>query len=163
MKDYISRKIPLVPVEDLSAVYKVYKVHKVVVNNFGTIIRLTTYYLPLTTSCSILWSMRIWDVSPSILCRQHLLGEHRELHALWTILTTHRKGYMNHPETKRWVGKLKALYLRHDRLVEEMKLRGYNHHTPLDVKLAVGSATQDVFLHSIEEQKQLLSEKPCLC
>lgn len=107
--------------------------------------------------------MRIWDVSPSILCRQHLLGEHRELHALWTILTQHRTGYTNHPETKRWVGKLKALYLRHDALVEEMTIRGYNHHTPLDVKLAVGSAKQDEFLHSIDEQLKILQEKPCLC
>src|SRR5690242_5548948 len=107
--------------------------------------------------------MRIWDVSPSILCRQHLLGEHRELHALWKILTENKKGYRNHPETKRWEGKLKALYLRHENLVEEMKLRGYNHHTPLDVKLAVGKAHQDEFLHSVEEQQKILHDKPCLC
>lgn len=107
--------------------------------------------------------MRIWDVSPSILCRQHLLGEHRELHALWTILTENKRGYANHPETKRWVGKLKALYSRHDRLVEEMKTRGYNHNSPLDIKLAVGSAEQKSFLHTIEKQKKLLKEKPCLC
>ena len=34
--------------------------------------------------------MRVWDVSPKELCRAHLLGEHRELHAIWTILTQTR-------------------------------------------------------------------------
>ncbi|HEX6642404.1 MAG TPA: pyrimidine dimer DNA glycosylase/endonuclease V, partial [Thermoanaerobaculia bacterium] len=37
--------------------------------------------------------MRIWDVDPAELCRAHLLGEHRELHAIWTILTQDRRGY----------------------------------------------------------------------
>lgn len=107
--------------------------------------------------------MRIWDVSPSILCRQHLLGEHRELHALWTILTEHKKGYSQHPETRRWVGKLPALYKRHEELVEEMRKRGYNHKTPLDKKLAVGNQTQEEFVHTLEEQLQLLSDKGCDC
>lgn len=107
--------------------------------------------------------MRIWDVSPSILCRQHLLGEHRELHALWTILTENRKGYMKHPETIRWVGKLKALYLRHEALVDEMTARGYNHKTPLDVAKAVGSDKQDAFVNTVEEQLEILRTKPCLC
>ncbi len=31
--------------------------------------------------------MRIWDIPPKLLCRNHLLGEHRELHAIWSILT----------------------------------------------------------------------------
>jgi hypothetical protein len=107
--------------------------------------------------------MRIWDVPPSFLCRQHLLGEHRELHALWTILTQHKEGYSQHPETKRWVGKLPALYKRHEELVEEMGKRGYNHKTPLDKTLAVGNQTQEEFVHSLEEQLQLLSNKGCNC
>jgi sugar lactone lactonase YvrE len=60
--------------------------------------------------------MRIWDVPPSLLCRQHLLGEHRELHGLWRIITEDRQGYAKHPETRRWRGKLAALYERHDAL-----------------------------------------------
>ncbi len=109
--------------------------------------------------------MRVWDVSPSLLCRQHLLGEHRELHGLWNILTKHggTGGYSNHPETKRWVGKLKALYLRHEALVAEMAKRGYNHQTPLDKRLATGKAKQDVFIDSLAQQKKLLKEKPCDC
>jgi hypothetical protein len=109
--------------------------------------------------------MRIWDVSPSILCRQHLLGEHRELHGLWNILTKHegKGGYSQHPETKRWVGKLNALYSRHEALVKEMTKRGYKHLTPLNKKLATGKATQTTFIDSITQQKRLLKEKPCDC
>src|SRR5450756_2984977 len=69
--------------------------------------------------------MRIWDVPPDRLCRNHLLGEHAELHAIWSILTQGKSGFANHPETLRWKGKLKALYSRHERLADEMALRGY--------------------------------------
>jgi hypothetical protein len=62
--------------------------------------------------------MRIWDLEPRFLCDRHLLGEHRELHAIWTILTLGRRGYANHPETRRWRGRLAALYARHESQVE---------------------------------------------
>jgi hypothetical protein len=107
--------------------------------------------------------MRIWDISPKYLCRQHLLGEHRELHAIWTIITKNKPGYRNHPETKRWFGKLKALYLRHELLAEEMEKRKYRHLSPLDKKLAKGKVVQNYFLHSIKQQKTILRRKPCGC
>jgi len=75
--------------------------------------------------------MRIWDIDPGYLARQQLLGEHRELHGLFNVLTMDKKGYANHPETLRWVGCIEALKRRHELLVSEMKLRGYNHHSPL--------------------------------
>lgn len=107
--------------------------------------------------------MRIWDLSPRYLCRQHLLGEHRELHAIWSILTKNKKGYRAHPETKRWQGKLKALYLRHDKLVEEIIKRGYQHHSVLNKKFARGKAIQNYFLESKIEQKKILKNKKCQC
>ncbi len=107
--------------------------------------------------------MRIWDVEPSILCRNHLLGEHRELHALWVILSKGKKGYQNHPETKRWKGKLKALYHRHTQMVIEMKKRGYAHHSDLDEQYAVGKGKQDAFVHTVEEQYIILKKKGCEC
>lgn len=107
--------------------------------------------------------MRIWDLPPSYLCRKHLLGEHRELHALFTILTQNKKGYRAHPETKRWVGKEKALYLRHQELVSEMGKRGYVHKSELDPKLATGSSKQDVFVNTPREQKEILKSKGCTC
>ena len=107
--------------------------------------------------------MRIWDVHPSRLCRQHLLGEHRELHGLWNILVLGKRGYSFHPETRRWEGKLAALYLRHQLLVEEMTRRGYTHRSPLDKRRARGAATQHAFIDSIEDQVRMLANKPCEC
>lgn len=107
--------------------------------------------------------MRIWDLDPSRLCRQHLLGEHSELHALWNILTQDREGYRQHPETQRWVGKLAALHARHEALVEEMEARGYRHASPLDPALATGSATQDEHVDTPEAQVELLRAKGCGC
>jgi hypothetical protein len=109
--------------------------------------------------------MRIWDVEPKYLCRKHLLAEHRELHGLWNILTKHKGkgGYSHHPETLRWVGKQKALYLRHQKLVKEFAHRGYSHQTPLDKELAIGLGKQNVFINTIPEQKEILKKKPCEC
>ena len=107
--------------------------------------------------------MRVWDIEPKYLCRKHLLGEHRELHAIWKILTTDKKGYRNHPETKRWIGKLAALYKRHEKEILEMEKRGYMHNSDLDKKLATGETIQKDFVDSIEEQKQILKNKNCEC
>lgn len=107
--------------------------------------------------------MRIWDLPPEKLCRNHLLGEHSELHALWSILTEGKKGFANHPETARWKGKLKALHLRHEGLVEEMQKRGYKHRSPLSVELATGDDRQTQFVDSPAEQMRILRAKGCAC
>lgn len=109
--------------------------------------------------------MRIWDISPKYLCRQHLLAEHRELHGLWNIITKHKNkgGYSHHPETLRWVGKRKALYLRHEALVKEFLNRGYHHHSPLEKKFATGANKQNLFINTISEQKKILRNKHCYC
>lgn len=107
--------------------------------------------------------MRIWDLDPSRLCRQHLLGEHAELHALWTVLTEDREGYREHPETERWEGKLAALYERHEALVEEMVERGFQHASPLDPELATGASVQDAYVDPPEDQEAILRGKGCDC
>lgn len=107
--------------------------------------------------------MRIWDIEPDKLCRNHLLGEHRELHAIWSIVTKNKKGYRNHPETKRWRGKLKALYARHERLVKEMHARKYCHRSPLNKHMAVGASKQNEYVHSLQEQIHILKNKQCNC
>jgi hypothetical protein len=107
--------------------------------------------------------MRIWDIPADRLCRNHLLGEHRELHAIWTILTTGKTGYASHPETQRWRGKLRALWLRHQELVAEMQRRGYRHMSPLDEALATGAAIQTTLIDSIQAQFAILREKGCEC
>ncbi len=107
--------------------------------------------------------MRIWDLDPAILCRQHLLGEHRELHAIWSILTKDKKGYRRHPETIRWIGRTKALFLRHELLVEEMEKRGYHHHSPLTQSKVIDQSTQDLFVNTPDEQIAILRGKKCDC
>ncbi len=107
--------------------------------------------------------MRIWDVEPAFLCDQHLLGEHRELHAVWTILTEGKRGYSNHPETVRWRGRLAALLARHEAEVEEMRRRGFRHRSPLDPELASGSAVQTELLDSVRAQRERLARSDCDC
>jgi len=107
--------------------------------------------------------LRIWDIPPSRLCRNHLLGEHRELHAIWEVITRGKKGYSRHPETLRWKGRLKALFLRHENLVKELKKRGYRHFSCLDKSLAKGKLRQDEFVDSIKKQLAILKSKGCSC
>lgn len=107
--------------------------------------------------------MRIWDIEPDKLCDKHLLGEHRELHGLWNILTQGKKGYANHPETRRWRGKLRALYLRHWKLAKEMKKRHFNHNSPLDPNLATGKSRQTEYVDAPGRQRQILTAKGCRC
>jgi len=77
--------------------------------------------------------MRIWHpIPPLCLDRKRLLGEHRELHAIWNILTQDKAGYRNHPEVKRWEGHIPELARRHLDLIEEMGRRGYNHASPVE-------------------------------
>ena len=68
-----------------------------------------------------------------------------------------------HPETIRWKGKLKAMYLRHEELVAEMVSRGYRHHSPLDKRKATGKSKQDIFVDMPEKQAQILKQKGCCC
>jgi hypothetical protein len=107
--------------------------------------------------------VRIWDLDTTVLCDQHLLGGHRELHAIWSILTTGKRGYAHHPETLRWRGRLAALYARHDAEVREMALRGFHHRSPLDSELAAGIKEQTDLLDSREAQRARLAARPCEC
>jgi hypothetical protein len=107
--------------------------------------------------------MRIWDISPNKLCNRHLLGEHSELHAIWSVITNDKKGFANHPETLRWKDKLKALYFRHEQQIKEMENRGFNHESPLNSDFAIGKSIQEDLVDSIEEQIKLLRNKKCKC
>jgi uncharacterized protein YbgA (DUF1722 family) len=69
--------------------------------------------------------MRIWDVCPAYLNQQSLLGEHKELHGIVSILANNKKGDSKHPETLRWVGFGWAIKQRHKMIIAEMSLRGY--------------------------------------
>lgn len=71
--------------------------------------------------------MRMWNVPPPLMCRQHFLGEHNEEHKF--------EGHLNRG---RQLGKyaegmcqVSDLPRRHAELVEEFERRGYNHDSPL--------------------------------
>lgn len=105
--------------------------------------------------------MRIWDVAPRTLCDAHLLGEHREGHAVFAVIAGGREGYRRHPETVRWVGKLPALAARHRRVVNEMRRRGFRHASPMRARR--GSPIQRVRLLTLDAQAARLTAKPCRC
>ena len=102
--------------------------------------------------------MRIWDVPAGYLNRQSLLGEHRELHGLYSILVNGKRGYSRHPETVRWVGCVGALRRRHAQLVAEMVLRGYVDRTPLHRAIR-GVRWPEIFVTAPWDQLGLLAVK----
>lgn len=75
--------------------------------------------------------MRVWDLHPGYLSRGNLLGQHAEIHAVWSVVVNERKGYSRHPETIRWRSQLPWLNWLHRLTVAEMALRGYKHASPL--------------------------------
>ncbi len=85
--------------------------------------------------------MRMWNVDPRLMCRQHLLGEHLEVHMFMNALAQGKalKGYIEHGlvETHR-------LRERHAALVAEMKRRGYRHHSPMRARRTPVAGAIDV-------------------
>jgi hypothetical protein len=72
----------------------------------------------------------MWGIDPSLLCKQHLLGEHGEIHK-------HRHNFVKkHKITKRISPVVQIepenMQIRHDELVLEMLKRGYNHKSPYE-------------------------------
>src|SRR6185437_4062646 len=107
--------------------------------------------------------MRIWNVPCYDVSDHHLLGEHRELHWSWSVLTQDKRGYSRHPETLRWAGHLGGLYRRHEEEVAEMARRGWRgHRTPLAVDLVENdswdapSVTDEV----LDEERRTLAVRP---
>lgn len=70
----------------------------------------------------------MWMINPKKMCRQHLLGEHKELHQLIGSLNKGKsvKGHLDKGQIE--IHKIKT---RHEQLVKEMKRRGYNHNSKL--------------------------------
>ncbi|MCI5149890.1 MAG: DUF1722 domain-containing protein, partial [Candidatus Electrothrix sp. MAN1_4] len=102
--------------------------------------------------------MRIWDINPGYLNNQSLLGEHRELHGIVSIIVNNKKGYSRHPETLRWVGYEWALKMRHELLSAEMALRGFNEQSPVAID-SNGHIWPEKYINPPQEQFFLLAEK----
>ena len=73
----------------------------------------------------------MWMVNPKLLCRQHLLGEHNELHK---VVGHIRKGNEEVVKGHARKGQIDTSKIRerHEELVAEMERRGYNHNSELD-------------------------------
>ena len=86
-------------------------------------------------------------VDPRIMCRQHLLGEHVEIHMFIGTISRGKsvKGYL-----EKGLLEVHNMYARHEELVEEMKRRGYRHCSDVDEKWRVAEK-----LGAIDRQKNL--------
>jgi hypothetical protein len=103
--------------------------------------------------------MRIWDIDPGFLNDRSLLGEHRELHGIFSILVNGKKGYAQHPETRRWREHLPALASRHGLQVAEMELRGFRHLSPLQPLPRSPLLWPEVFIDPPAAQYEILRAK----
>lgn len=72
--------------------------------------------------------MRMWMVDPKIMCKNHLLGEHVELHMIVGSLNKKKKmdGYANNNLLE-----INSIKDRHNKLVEEMISRNIRHNSIL--------------------------------
>lgn len=80
---------------------------------------------------------RLWALPPEVLCRDHLLGEHKEMHQEAGTLLNHPHGRAivdGHAEK----GQVKVSLLepRHDTLADELERRGFNHDSPFEYDLS---------------------------
>lgn len=73
----------------------------------------------------------MWMVNPRVMCRQHLLGEHVEIHMYVGAISRGQSmsGYL-----QKGLLEVHSLYDRHEEIAEEMKRRGYKHCSDLDEK-----------------------------
>lgn len=73
--------------------------------------------------------MRMWNVSPPLMCRKHLLGEHVEMHMFLGSLRLDKRldGYI-----RTGLVEVHNIKRRHDELVQEMISRGYCHKSPME-------------------------------
>jgi len=72
----------------------------------------------------------MWGINPKLLCRNHLLGEHNEIHK-------HRHNFVKKHSIAKRISPVvqiepENMKARHDALVEEMIARGYNHNSPYE-------------------------------
>lgn len=108
--------------------------------------------------------MRVWDqMHPKDLCRQHLLAQWMEGRGLWNILTQGKKGYANHPETKRWRGYEAALMRTLARTRIAMEARGWNPKPLPDSTLTLEQTQTCPLPPPWDDQLATLRSKNCPC
>lgn len=93
---------------------------------------------------------RMWLVDPEMLCDNHLLGEHKELHQLVGHIQAGNTAVIEGHASKNQIDTSKILE-RHEELVEEMERRGFNHRSPLEYEdeLSLGEVDLDENLEDL--------------
>jgi len=109
-------------------------------------------------------------VDPSVMCRKHLFGEHLELHMFAGSMAKKMNidGYVRNNLVEP-----KSIKKRHDQLVNEMRVRGYqsgiDHQSPLEqpdisyLPLEIQNAKVDVesSLNDLMGRCSLCSSRSC--
>lgn len=76
--------------------------------------------------------MKIWDCYPAYLSQPLLVAEHREIHGLMQIVERGQNLTKSaDPQIANWLAHPGALAVRHEQLVEEMRLRDIEHKSPV--------------------------------
>lgn len=73
----------------------------------------------------------MWMIEPKLLCNQHLLGEHKEIHQLIGSL---RNGKSIRGYVQNGLVDVNAAFMRHFHLACEMVERGMNHHSSISAQ-----------------------------
>lgn len=112
--------------------------------------------------------MRVWDFRLGLMninnmCNKHLLGMHKEVHAIWNILLFGKKGYSHHPEVLRWKNHLCALDEVHASIALEMIDRRMNHKSSLDSSSLNDSYAYPTSITTLSEQACRIKAKKCEC
>jgi len=75
----------------------------------------------------------MWCLPPAYLCRNHLMGEHAELHQLVGTILRHPHGKaIAEGHAKKGNIDTTLITRRHAQLVAEMERRGHNHDSPIE-------------------------------
>ncbi|OKY77375.1 MAG: Pyrimidine dimer DNA glycosylase T4 endoV family [Candidatus Methanohalarchaeum thermophilum] len=113
--------------------------------------------------------MRMWMIDPELMCMQHVVGEHRELHALKGSLERTKPKYDNHEKhrknlttlAKSGIIELKSLKERHEELVEYMD----NHKSPIGETPTLEHLPEEVRNAEVDKEKAIkdLINRPEAC
>lgn len=100
-------------------------------------------------------TMRMWMVDPKTMCREHLLGEHAEIHMFVGAIDhgSSVRGYL-----EKDLLEVHSLYSRHEELVKEMKRRNYRHNSEINKKWK--QAERLGYIDKHENLKQLINRCP---
>lgn len=90
----------------------------------------------------------MWNVDPQLMCKQHLMGEHVEMHMLREAIRKHPHGEaIAKGHAKKGQVNTRKIQERHDELVAEMESRRFNHDSPLDYEDEIEAGEVDVDFH----------------